>query len=93
VPEVHFSVRWPDGRSELFYSPSLIVEEYFEPGVGYPLAEFVDKSRTCMRIADARVREKYGFGCAESRATLARIEAKAARYSATDDVTVEGFHR
>jgi uncharacterized repeat protein (TIGR04042 family) len=93
VPEVLFSVRWPDGANESYYSPSLIVEEYLEAGAEYPVATFLDLSRTCMRIADERVRAKYGIGCAESAYTLARIEAAARRYAATDDVTVEGFRR
>ncbi|GAA4552313.1 MSMEG_0570 family nitrogen starvation response protein [Pseudonocardia xishanensis] len=93
VPEVLFDVRWPDGSTQSFYSPSLIVEDYFRAGRTYPVAEFVDTSRTCMRIADQRVRRKYGFGCAESVATMAGIERAAARFADTDEVTLEAFRR
>jgi uncharacterized repeat protein (TIGR04042 family) len=93
VPEVLFDVRWPDGSRQTFYSPSLIVEEHFRAGGTYPVAEFVDTSRTCMRIADQRVRQKYGFGCAQSVATMAGIERAAARYADTDHVTLESFRR
>jgi uncharacterized repeat protein (TIGR04042 family) len=93
VPEVLFDVRWPDGSRQTFYSPSLIVEEHFLAGRTYPVAEFVDTSRACMRIADQRVRQKYGFGCAESVATMAGIEQAAARFAATDHVTLESFRR
>jgi uncharacterized repeat protein (TIGR04042 family) len=93
MPEVFFDVRWPDGSAESFYSPSLIVEEHFGAGLGYTVSEFVRRSRTCMRIADDRVRAKYGFGCAESMWTIARIEASAARFAATDEVKLETFRR
>jgi uncharacterized repeat protein (TIGR04042 family) len=56
MPEIFFDVRWPDGSTESYYSPSLIVEEHFRADSGYPVAEFVRRARTCMRIADS------GFG-------------------------------
>jgi len=93
VPEMLFDVRWPDGSTQSFYSPSLVVEDHLRVGAGYPVAEFVDIGRTCMRIADERVRAKYGFGCAQSVETLARIEAAAARFDAAAEVTVERFQR
>jgi uncharacterized repeat protein (TIGR04042 family) len=93
MPEVFFDVRWPDGSTESFYSPSLIVEEHLRAGSGYPVAEFLRRGRICMRIADQRVREKYGVGCAESVRTMTRIEASAARFDAADEVTVERFRR
>lgn len=91
VPEVLFDVRWPDGSTQSFYSPSLIVEEYFRAGHTYPVGDFVDTSRTCMRIADQRVRQKYGFGCAQSVATMAGIEQAATRFAADEHVTLEAF--
>ncbi|WP_344428432.1 MSMEG_0570 family nitrogen starvation response protein [Pseudonocardia ailaonensis] len=88
-----FDVRWPDGSTESFYSPSLIVEEYLRVGAGYPVTEFVDLTRTCMQIADQRVRAKYGMGCAESAHTLSRVEGAAARFEGSQEVTVERFRR
>jgi hypothetical protein len=46
-----------------------------------------------MRIADQRVRQKYGFGCAQSVATMAGIEQAAARFTADEHVTLEAFRR
>ncbi|RZT88209.1 putative repeat protein (TIGR04042 family) [Pseudonocardia sediminis] len=93
MPEVMFDVRWPDGSARSYYSPSLIVEEYFSAGSGYPVSDFLDRSRTCMRIADERVQAKYGFGCAQSRRTLDLITESAARFDPADEVTVESFRR
>jgi uncharacterized repeat protein (TIGR04042 family) len=88
-----FDVRWPDGSTESFYSPSLIVAEYLREGTGYPVAEFVDLTRTCMQIADQRVRARYGIGCSESAYTLSRVEDAAKRFEGAQEVTVERFRR
>jgi uncharacterized repeat protein (TIGR04042 family) len=99
-PEVQFEVEWPDGSTQSCYSPSLIVEEYFTPGAGYPVAEFVRLSREALGIASDRVRAKYGFPCSLAAASLADIEAAAARFGPAAEnaeqaalVTVRGFRR
>lgn len=88
-----FDVRWPDGSSRSCYSPSLIIEEYLSAGSGYPVSDFLDRSRTCLRIADERVREKYGFGCAQSRRTLTLITESASRFDPSAEITIEAFRR
>ena len=37
MPEMRFHVRWPDGRQEACYSPSLVVKDYLTPGQSYAL--------------------------------------------------------
>lgn len=91
MPEMHFHVRWPDGRREACYSPSLVVKDFLSPGESYAVDEFVEKTRTALNIASERVREKYGFSCSSALDQLARIEA-AAKLQPTDGwVTVETF--
>jgi len=75
MPEMRFTIRWPDGASERCYSPSLVVKDYFSPGDSYPLAEFLARSRTALLIASDRVKAKYGRPCSLALAQLARIEA------------------
>jgi uncharacterized repeat protein (TIGR04042 family) len=87
-----FTVRWPDGAVHRCYSPSLVVREHLEVGEAYEVADFLERSRTALRIADARVREKFGFGCTASAAQLAEIEAVGRTHDATGLVTVESFH-
>ena len=41
MPEMHFHVRWPDGRREACYSPSLVVKDFLVPGESYAVDEFV----------------------------------------------------
>jgi uncharacterized repeat protein (TIGR04042 family) len=81
VPELRFAARWPDGSVLTYYSPSLVVREYLEPGTAYDLTEFIMRSRVALRIASERVREKYGFACPRAATTLAQIEAKAREFA------------
>jgi len=80
MPEMHFIARWPDDAVQAYYSPSLVVREYLEAGTTYALPEFVARSRTALRIASDRVREKYGYACSRAALTLAHIEEKAREF-------------
>ncbi|MGI3900614.1 MAG: MSMEG_0570 family nitrogen starvation response protein [Janthinobacterium lividum] len=91
MPEMRFTIRWPDGQRESCYSPSLIVQEYLAPGESYALSVFVAKSRAALEIASERVRQKYGFACSAAIGQLARIEEVAGRQDPQGHVTVEGF--
>lgn len=93
MPEMHFRVRWPDGSAQRCYSPSLVIKDFFSPGESYPVADFLERSRTALAIASDRVRAKYGFACGSAAAQLEAIERAAARFEARPDarVTVEAF--
>jgi uncharacterized repeat protein (TIGR04042 family) len=78
MPEMRFLIRWPDGRAESCYSPSLVVKDYLVPGETYPLPDFIERSRAMLNIASERVRAKYGFACSSAMDQLARIETAAA---------------
>jgi uncharacterized repeat protein (TIGR04042 family) len=81
MPEMRFRIRWPDGKVETCYSPSLVVKDYLAPGESYPLTDFVERSRTALAIASKRVEEKYGFACSRAAAQLSRIESAAASFA------------
>jgi uncharacterized repeat protein (TIGR04042 family) len=93
MPEMRFLIRWPDGRAESCYSPSLVVKDYLAPGETYPLADFLKRSRAMLNIASERVRAKYGFACSSAMDQLARIETAAEAFSHLPDarVTVDAF--
>ncbi|MCJ2054961.1 MSMEG_0570 family nitrogen starvation response protein [Methylobacterium sp. J-048] len=91
MPEMHFHIRWPDGRREACYSPSLVVKDFLTVGESYALDDFVEKTRSALTIASERVREKYGFACSSATAQLARIETAAKRQDPGGLVTVETF--
>lgn len=94
MPEMRFDIRWPDGMPESCYSPSLVIKDYFSPGEAYPVADFLDRSRTALTIASDRVREKFGFACSIAAGQLARIEESCERFIDQPDATVrvETFH-
>ncbi len=88
MPEMYFVVRWPDDATLTYYSPSLVVREYLEPGAAYALPEFIERSRTALHIASERVRSKYGFACPRAALTLEHIEAKALEFPDAASATV-----
>ena len=61
MPEMHFSVRLPNGATIVCYSPSYIIEEYLTVGQQYPVSEFVSRTRQALNIASERVRERYSW--------------------------------
>ncbi len=93
MPEMTFSVRWPDGTVSHCYSPSLVVREHLAVGQSYPLDDFVDRVRTALTIASDRVRSKYGFACTGAAAQLDEVERTAARFAGGNapTVTIVGF--
>ncbi len=93
MPEMRFTVRWPDESVTSCYSPSLVVADYLQVGASYGVAEFVERARTALEIASDRVREKYGFPCSLAAAELARIDEKARSCAALPGgmVRVESF--
>jgi uncharacterized repeat protein (TIGR04042 family) len=88
---MHFVIRWPDGSEDRCYSPSLIVREYLEVGRVYPLVEFLERSRTMLRIGSERVRAKYGYACSAAMDQLAAIEERANGVAHDSPITVVAF--
>lgn len=88
MPEMHFRVRWPDGSKTLCYSPSRVIQEFFNPGQSYELNEFIARSRESLAIASERVRRKYGFACTSAMSQLGKIETIAARFATHDSAQV-----
>jgi uncharacterized repeat protein (TIGR04042 family) len=91
MPEMYFQVRWPDGREQECYSPSLVIKELVTVGQSYPVFEFVERCRAGLRIASERVRLKYGFYCSAAMEQLTAVETLAQTYEAEEPVQVIGF--
>lgn len=87
MPELTFTVRWPDGSVEDCYSPSLVVHDHLAEGETLTVAEFRRRSTEALHAASERVRAAYGFPCSRSAASAERIRARAAGFAA--DATVE----
>jgi uncharacterized repeat protein (TIGR04042 family) len=82
MPELHFSVRWPDGSAVRYYSPSTIIRAHLREGASYSILEFVAHVREALLIASERVRGKYGYACSSAMDTLRQIEETAERFAA-----------
>ncbi|WP_421699047.1 MSMEG_0570 family nitrogen starvation response protein [Ancylobacter sp.] len=93
MPEMRFTIRWPDGALESCYSPSLVIKDYLTPGEIYALADFLRRSREALTIASARVEARYGFPCSRAMGQLARLEQAGQAYATHPDarVAVEAF--
>ncbi|MGB2924374.1 MAG: MSMEG_0570 family nitrogen starvation response protein [Limnothrix sp.] len=89
MPEVTFDIVWPDGSQEQFYSPSTVVNTYFQPGQTYTLSDFVRRSQESLNLASERVRQTYGSPCALAIGQLRRIENKAADFADQADAQVK----
>lgn len=88
MPEMHFTVVWPDGQQERCYSPSLIIRELMTEGAEYPVYEFLERSRAGLRIGAERVRAKYGFYCSAALDQLAELELRANGFAPEDKVRI-----
>jgi len=93
MPEMRFTIRWPDGALENCYSPSLVIKDYLTPGKSYALTDFLRRSREALTIASARVETRYGFPCSRAMGQLARLEQAGQAYATHPDarVAVEAF--
>lgn len=80
MPEVRFTVRWPDASVSDCYSPSTVIHQHLRAGERYPLDEFLQRSRTALQLASERVRARYGYACSSAMDQLARLERDAARF-------------
>ena len=88
MPVMHFRVRWPDQSETRCYSPSLVVQDFLQPGQSYPLDDFLHRTREALGIASERVRAKFGFACSQAMDQLAEIEHIGARFAAQPDAQV-----
>jgi len=89
MPAMHYTVRWPDATVSTCYSPSLVIQDFFEPGRDYLLEDFLRRVREATHIASERVRAKFGFACSMAADQLAVTEEKAARFAGQPDAVVQ----
>lgn len=92
MPEMTFTVRWPDGRVEDCYSPSLVVHDHLAAGRTYAVDDFLDRSLAALATASERVRAKFGFACTSAMATSDQLRSSAAAYAPGQRVTVLAMH-
>lgn len=87
MPEMTFTVRWPDGATQECYSPSLVMHDYLADTTSYPLADFMSRAVTALNQASERVKAKYGMYCTSAVAQIDALQRSSSRYGG-GDVTV-----
>jgi uncharacterized repeat protein (TIGR04042 family) len=80
MPEIHFRIRWPDQSETRCYSPSTAIMQFLTADRSYPLSEFLGLSRKALEHGSERVRQKYGYGCAQAQLQIEEIERLAVRF-------------
>ncbi len=88
MPEMTFTVQWPDGAVQDCYSPSLVMHDHLRAGATYTVADFLERSGAALDTASERVRARYGFACSSAAATGAHLRAAASRYAPHQQVQV-----
>ncbi|MDN7123230.1 MSMEG_0570 family nitrogen starvation response protein [Nocardioides sp. ChNu-153] len=92
MPELTFTVRWPDGAVTDCWSPSLVVHDHLDAGASYTVREFRDRAAAALAEGSERVRARYGFACSASAASLERIDALVAAHAPDARVEVLRLH-
>lgn len=87
MPEMTFTVEWPDGSLQECYSPSLVMHDHITTGDSYTVQEFVRRADTALDEASRRVREKYGFACSSAAAQKEEIHNRARKFTPLPDKT------
>jgi len=96
MPEMHFTIEWPDGQKQRCYSPSYVVEEHLSVGASYPASDFVDRTAHALQAASDRVRDRYGFACSSALDQLSEIQEKFSSLTAEQQagrVVVQEFEK
>jgi len=92
MPEMTFTVQWPDGSVEECYSPSLVMHDHLDSGADYTVGDFLDRANGALDIASERVRAKYGFACTSAMAQKERLALSSARFDTASGVRVLTMH-
>lgn len=88
MPEMTFTVQWPDGAVEECYSPSLVMWDHLAVGAAYPVADFTVRTTTALDEAAERVRARWGFACTSAMAQRDRIAQVARGFAGDETVRV-----
>lgn len=89
MPEIEFTVRWPDGRAQRCISPSRAIEKAIVTGARYPVAEFQRRARAALEAGHSRLRELRGFGCSAAVSLIDDLDAAASSFRDEDLVVIE----
>jgi uncharacterized repeat protein (TIGR04042 family) len=88
MPVTHVNIEWPDHKTDQIYSPSSVIEEYFEVGAILTISDFLAKCNAGLSEASERVRLKFGYACTSAQAETFRIKDRCDAFKATENVKI-----
>ncbi len=88
MPVTYIDIEWPDQQSDRIYSPSSIIEDYFNPGESISMGQFLTACTEGLEEASERVRQKYGYACTSALAESSRIAKRCQEYDGTHEVKI-----
>jgi putative flavoprotein involved in K+ transport len=89
MPEIEFTVGWPDGRTQRCISPSRTIERAIVTGARYPVGEFQRRARSALELGSERLRDLRGFGCSAAVQLIDELDTTAESFAETDLVAIE----
>ncbi len=88
MPELHFSIEWPDGGTTRCYSPSTILRSYFAAGETMTIDQLVATAARALQHAGDRVEAKFGYRCSSAEAQLDAILVHAAKFEPHQELRI-----
>lgn len=81
MPEMTFTLAWPDGATQECYSPSLVMHDYLQVETSYQIDDFMERTTTALQQAAERVKARYGFYCTSAAAQLDQLRIRRGEYT------------
>lgn len=88
MPETYVNIKWPNGESDSVYSPSSIIESYFNENQDIEITFFVKDCEEALKEASNRVYQKFGFACTSAMSEIQRIKNKSEQVVTGGKVTI-----
>ncbi len=88
MPETYVNIKWPNGESDSVYSPSSVIENYFNKNQDIEIISFVNTCEEALNEASNRVYEKFGFVCTAAISEAQRIKNKSEQIKTKGNVTI-----
>ncbi len=88
MPITYINIEWPDKEVDKVYSPSSVIEDYFEAGNTLKIDIFLNQCNQGLNEASERVRKKFGYACTSAMAEASRISKKCKEYDAQNTVKI-----
>lgn len=88
MPVTYVHIKWPNKQTDKIYSPSSVIEEYFNVGETLGVNEFLLKCNEGLAEASERVRKKFGYACTSAQAESLRITTMGKTFEASKKVEI-----